>query len=197
MDNVKTRVDRRSARTKKAIISALGTLMMQKDISKITIKEIADLADINRKTFYAHYGSVHEIMDEFENSIIANLEDAVDSLDFPKGHYDPYKFFEKLISSANVNFETYAHLMLPTVRGNLRSKIKTVIKDRVVDIYSGVLGLDKQTLSYMVEYIAGGTISVYEQWFNSDRAVSMEEVCRIIGQMTAGGIVKLIEDRKT
>lgn len=196
MENPQTRVDRRSVRTKKAIISALGTLMTQKDISKITIKEIADLADINRKTFYAHYGSVHEILDEFENNIIANLSVAIDTLDFQKGHYDPFKFFEKLTSSSNVNFETYAHLMLPTVRGNLRSKIKTVIKDRAVEIYSGALGLDKATLAYVVEYIAGGTISVYEQWFNSDRVVSMEEVCRIIGEMTTGGINRLIEAKK-
>ena len=35
--------------------------MAEKDISQISVKELAQKADINRKTFYTHYNSIYDI----------------------------------------------------------------------------------------------------------------------------------------
>lgn len=43
------KVDRRIAKTKKAIYRAFAQLLSEKNINDITIKDIADRADINRK----------------------------------------------------------------------------------------------------------------------------------------------------
>ena len=193
MKNIQNRPDRRSVRTKKAIINALTTLMGEKEISKITIKEIAEQADINRKTFYAHYGSVHEVLDEIENSIIEYLTEAVDTIDLTKGQYDPYSFFEKIMASSYMNFDIYEHLMKAKERRTLLAKIQSVLKERIINSFSGVTGLDKAALSYAIEYISAGTISVYELWFNSDRSKSLEEVSRFVQELTFEGLKKLID----
>ena len=44
-------MDRRVKRTKKILYEALLTLMQNKAINKITVKELTELADINRKTW--------------------------------------------------------------------------------------------------------------------------------------------------
>jgi AcrR family transcriptional regulator len=196
MENVQSRPDRRSVRTKKAIVKALTTLMIEKDISKITIKEISDLADINRKTFYAHYGSVYEILDELENDIIESLTDAVETIDFSNGSYNPYAFYEKITASAYDNFDIYEHLMKSTAHSHLLAKIKAAVKERIVDDLYGAFGLDKVMLSYMVEFISAGTISVYEQWFNSDRSIKLEELSKLIGDLEVGLLSKLLVTRK-
>ena len=46
------KTDLRVIKTKKAIRNAFAELLSEKDIQKITIKDIADTAVINRKTFY-------------------------------------------------------------------------------------------------------------------------------------------------
>ena len=48
-------MDRRIVKTRKAIRCAFAELLTQKTMQEITIKDIAETADINRKTFYAHY----------------------------------------------------------------------------------------------------------------------------------------------
>ena len=53
------KLDRRTAKTKKAIAIALAKLLSEKEINKITITDIAKEADINRKTFYNYYSSVY------------------------------------------------------------------------------------------------------------------------------------------
>ena len=63
-------IDRRIVRTERAIKDAFMELMCQKEISKITVKEVADRAEINRKTFYLHYNSVRGILEDIENDIM-------------------------------------------------------------------------------------------------------------------------------
>ena len=45
------RTDRRVRKTKKQLRMALTTLMMEKSVGEITVREIAELADVNRGTF--------------------------------------------------------------------------------------------------------------------------------------------------
>ena len=47
--------DRRVNRTKRQIKKALINLLSKKALSRITVSEITELADIGRGTFYTHY----------------------------------------------------------------------------------------------------------------------------------------------
>ena len=58
---------------------------MQKEIHEITIKDIADAADINRKTFYAHYAGVYQVVDEIENDIVFEFSELL--RDMNVNHY--------------------------------------------------------------------------------------------------------------
>ena len=60
------KIDRRIAKTKRAIYSAFAELLSQKDIDDITIRDIVDIADINRKTFYNYYSGIYALLDEIE-----------------------------------------------------------------------------------------------------------------------------------
>ena len=56
------RYDRRVERTRNAIINAFKEMIVEKEFKEITIKELAERANINRKTFYLHYESMEEIL---------------------------------------------------------------------------------------------------------------------------------------
>nr|WP_296064894.1 TetR/AcrR family transcriptional regulator [uncultured Mediterraneibacter sp.] len=43
---------------------ALLTLLEKKDFSYITVKEICELAGVNRSTFYLHYETIRDLLDE-------------------------------------------------------------------------------------------------------------------------------------
>lgn len=56
-------MDLRIKKTKRAIRSAFAELIKEKPMEKITVKEIAELAEINKTTFYAHYETVYDLVD--------------------------------------------------------------------------------------------------------------------------------------
>ena len=69
--------DRRQIKTKKAIIGAFFTLLQEKNISKITITELSKLANIDRKTFYLHYGSISDLYNDLGNMLVTLIKNEI------------------------------------------------------------------------------------------------------------------------
>lgn len=67
--------DRRIIRTKKEIFNALTLLLEQKTIDEITVKEITDLAGVNRGTFYLHYVDKYDLMEKSVNQLILEMRE--------------------------------------------------------------------------------------------------------------------------
>lgn len=67
--------DRRVTKTKRQLRTGLATLMQGKSINRITVKELADLVDINRATFYAHYRDVYDLVEQIESYFLAVFQD--------------------------------------------------------------------------------------------------------------------------
>lgn len=63
-------MDLRSEKTNKNIVDAFLKLRSTKSIEKITIKELSELAYINKTTFYRHYEDIYALSDTIENDLI-------------------------------------------------------------------------------------------------------------------------------
>lgn len=48
--------------TKKKLRDELLRLMQTKSVNEITAKELAELADVNRGTFYFHYSDIYDLL---------------------------------------------------------------------------------------------------------------------------------------
>ena len=88
--------DRRVLRTKKNIRQAFLHLLSEKSLSQITVKELSDLADINRKTFYMYYSNIEDIFAELEDELVLKLVHVFEKELFQKEMFDSYSFFENL-----------------------------------------------------------------------------------------------------
>jgi AcrR family transcriptional regulator len=56
-------VDPRVRRTRRSLQEALGALMERTDFENISVQDIAEEADLNRATFYAHYGDKYALLE--------------------------------------------------------------------------------------------------------------------------------------
>ena len=74
----KKRTDRRVLRTKRLLTEGLMTLLMQKDIKDISVRELADYADINRCTFYLHYKDIYDMIEKIEDELFLELNEILD-----------------------------------------------------------------------------------------------------------------------
>ena len=62
--------ENRSVRlTRKRLSDALITLLMQKPVREITVRELTELANVSRGTFYFHYTDIYDLMDHVEREL--------------------------------------------------------------------------------------------------------------------------------
>jgi len=190
MKNIK--VDRRSEKTKKVIREAFLILITENDISKITIKEISDLADINRKTFYAYYKDKYDLLDEIENEFIEKFVRMIDDFDFQKLLSNPYEIFYQLTKLLHHNMGI-CELFInnDTLGNNLLEKIKNVMTEKLLTMMTNKVTSNDIFLSYINDFIVAGLISAYTKWFKSDRSISLEELSQELSIIITNGTASI------
>ncbi len=92
-------MDLRVKRTINSIKEAFFELRKKKSLNKISVKELSELAMINKATFYLHYRDIFELSDKLENEMINKIIDEVRGQPFSYTETDLRRFSE-IISRA-------------------------------------------------------------------------------------------------
>ena len=74
-------MDLRIERTRKCIKDAFIDLRKTKPIEKISVKELAALACINKATFYSHYTDIYDLSEQLENETISSIVEKIPHID--------------------------------------------------------------------------------------------------------------------
>ena len=189
-------LDKRCKKTRKAIKTSLIKLMCKKEISAITITEIAEEADINRKTFYAHYKDLYDILDEMENDLIEKLFHILDNADIMRSMYNPYPLFHELTAEINKDFEFYSLLVQSKNYNSLLNKIQEVFKEKLLELITESTKTDQELLPFIIDFISSGIVSAYKEWFSSDRNISLEQLSKALSMLISNGLNSVLEKQK-
>ena len=71
------KTDARVRYTKMVIKNSFVKLLQSKPLSKITVKEICDLSEINRATFYKYYCDPYDLLEKIEFEFLDELQNNV------------------------------------------------------------------------------------------------------------------------
>lgn len=66
------KTDARVRYTRMRIREAFLACLAEKPVSKITVKELCDMAEINRATFYKHYADPFDLLDKLEGEALSS-----------------------------------------------------------------------------------------------------------------------------
>ena len=187
MEDADKPVDRRVRKTKQAIRNAFARLLSEKDLNDITVRDIAEAADINRNTFYKYYSGIYQVVDEIENDIARDIDLVVGELNFQKALENPYVIFEKMTSIISMDMDFYGYLL--SMRGNLNlvTKVVALLKEKVKGSLMQTQLVDSHTADIVLDYSLAGMIAVYQSWFLSDRRSSIEDISRTISLLSFHG----------
>ncbi len=169
--------DRRVVRTRKAIRDAFLRLMGEQDYHKITIASIAREADIDRKTFYLHYDSVSDLVDEIvldeARVMVDGCREAFAGTD---RSFDVSKLFQSisdaLASDAAASKRVVEHISMQDILDRMEASLVEVLME------DNPLGIshDDPYLPYIVSFFCAGLISVYRRWMIGESDISLENL---------------------
>jgi len=171
--------DRRTRKTKKAICDAFAELLAEKELHRITVKEIIEKADISRVTFYNHYLDIYDLSDKFEENIM--LDAALLVLDLEDVPYED--FFSHLTGYVTDNRTAFKMMFSPNGTNKLRFKFCALLEGLLRQLYLEDRSLTESNanIDYMIRYRAQGIVSVLETWVQDD----LREPAAVIAQIMA------------
>lgn len=159
--------DRRSVKTKAAIKGAFLTLLNNKPISKITISEISELADIGRGTFYLHYQDIYDLYREVETEMFDQFNQFYDE-SFPiKERHDIVRFINKITDYIYHNKTLFIVMANPEDTLLTPDKIKSFFKGKILQELLQENKYPNQPNAYEETeslFIASGVFGVIEDW---------------------------------
>lgn len=180
-------VDRRVRKNRKAIRNAFAELLTEKELNEITIKDIADRADINRKTFYAHYSGVHQLLDEIENELVSAFAEDLEGMDFSRSLENPALLFRKITATIDSDMEFYGNLMQRN-DSMLIQKTVRVLKGKMVEYLTQEYSFSPETVQTLSEYTVSGISAAYQSWFRSESRGSIEYLSMLVSRMVKAGV---------
>lgn len=186
--------DRRIRKTKNSIRESFMELIMEKNFSEITVKEIASRADISRRTFYMHYTSIDAILDEMNAELSQRVQQLFYNRDFTHAQMSDIKdLFCELNEILNRNYAFYKRLCSLDSYGFFVQMLNLVLKDIIATTLEQTFHLEEQAKHAYSEYISGGIISLYVNWLKTDSDFTLDQLVDIAAQITYGGIRSLVQ----
>ena len=191
-------MDRRVLKTKRAIRNAFAKLLTEKDLNDITVKDVAELADINRKTFYNYYTGIYQLVDEIENDIAEEFASNIDDLDVMECLRDPMILFNKLAEMMKKDYDFYSSLfkinvssvLLKKIAGSMIEIAKNVARKSIKDA-------DEDVLDITVKFIFYGEVLTFHEWFSrGGRDYPVELMRETIGGICTKGVGGMISERR-
>lgn len=72
-------MDRRTIRTENLIKETFIKLLMVKNIKDVTVTEVTNLANLDRRTFYLHYRDIYDLNDKIIEEFLKNFRKTIES----------------------------------------------------------------------------------------------------------------------
>lgn len=105
--------DRRIRRTKALLRHGLAQLMSEKSVNEVTVKELVDLVDINRSTFYLHYTDIYNMLESVEDELFDEILHTIRTHPVSPFNKDSFPFIEDIFAILFDNREICAALLGP------------------------------------------------------------------------------------
>lgn len=189
------KIDRRIVKTRRAIRQAFLKLLAEKGIDKITVSALAREADIDRKTFYLHFSSIDELIEQEADLIVERVASALSA---PAKKAEENRFLDmkrvlvELAAVAEENEEVSRHVISSLSIDQMVEALREPVRRAALESIADKDAIDEQGLDYILRFYIAGTLSVFTSWFMSERSQPIDQVVDIVEQITQAHGVELV-----
>lgn len=174
------KTDRRVKYTQKVLKESLLEILKERPIERVTVKEICDRADINRSTFYVHYGSPQELFDSIKLDLFHEIEEK-------KRDYSDIKSYMNEI--CDIIYENRELFLVMIGAGHIEAMfaLSDLWKDDFMDNLAG-MGRSREELESAFLYVTCGAFSVMITWVLGQFRMTRDEVTDEVIKLTLGAL---------
>lgn len=164
------REDRRVTRTRQLIAASFLDILFKKPYTDISVVDIAEHANINRSTFYAHFLDKEDLLEKLVGEKLGKLKQVLaysaTATEWRPAFNDADPIFVQLFDHAFEHSAFYQSMSAAHPVGNFSSLLTDIIKDSFLARISR-FGLDQKVqvpLDLLLDHISCSTIGLLLKW---------------------------------
>lgn len=171
------KIDRRILKSQKLIQSIFLEMLLKKGFDEITVKEITDVADISRKTFYLHYVDKYDLLDTVINKKLKELDEICEQKKekgFVEGTIIWFNYFEKYKDFFSALFT---------------SKSTVSFRDQLLEFMMNQLNkkIDKSNYKkdseILIRFLGMAVLAIVESFVLNELTSTTEEIATEVGEL--------------
>ena len=186
-------MDRRVRRTRKLLGQALLELVQQKKYEQITIQNIADHADLNRATFYLHYGGKEELLADSLEGLFDALVQQIAVITAEKPIWESPEADEMVFAHVAEHADLYRVLL---GENGLGCVINRII-DYIAHFSEQQLRADLRAMELVApveiiaRHVAGSLYALLTWWLTNDMPYTPRQMAEMTTRLCVTGTVSV------
>ena len=182
-------LDRRVRKTRQQLQHCLAVLLKEKKIQEITVREITEMADLNRGTFYLHYKDVFDLLEKVELELLDELDGTLQRYQASDLHQKLSLIFTDLFVCVQENAEMVQILLGENGDLNFVNQVKERVREKCLkDWFELFNSQDSQLFDAFNAFVVSGCLGLVTYWLQNGMKESPKELAQIAEQIMMHGI---------
>lgn len=164
-----TKNNQRTRLSKILLKNALMDLLSEKgSVTKISVRELCERADLNRSTFYAHYSEPKELLEEVEAELLDATREHLQKIG-AENDTGAHRYLLSFLIYIKENDKPFRTLLIDAGDPEFRSKF---MQQSIIQFVENLnISFPKDQEQYIYSYILNGSTGVIIQWMRSDYSI--------------------------
>lgn len=166
------------SKSQRNIINAFFSLRARKSLEKITVKEVCELADVNKSTFYVYYHDIYDLSLQMQKEVIDRIAETLPSLSSIQSNQ--YQFTKDVLLAYEANkiqistlFSDSQLYQLPLL---VKEKLLQILQEKQVDITD-------EKLIMRIDYKVYGSFAAFMEKTHMNQAEKIDFISELAGEI--------------
>ena len=180
--------DRRVRRTRKILTQALTELLQQKQVNEITDKELTDLADMKRGTFYLYYKDIYDMLEKIQDEMFEKLDGIFELREDEEVTEQTKPILLDLFRFIEENQEMCRVLLSPNGDMSFLHRLNEVLREKCLHIYIGTEPVaNEEDFDYRYSFVVYGCAGIIRAWVGRNCREKPEQMAELASRMILSG----------
>ena len=177
--------DLRIRKTIQGIKGAFEELICEKEYGKITVRELCDRAQINKKTFYHYYETLDALLAELQGELAEGYLRRIKGFSLPDELDRVNREF--FLYSAEQGL-AYEKITCSGAYQSIRDEMISGVTDAGWSGSEKYRQLSAWRKNLLMAFINNAVLAAYRLWVESGKAIDLEEVIDETNRLVLGGV---------
>lgn len=171
--------DKRVKKTQRLLRESLFKLLSEKPLNQITVRELTELAEVNRSTFYFYFENIEDMLEQiqgeiyrlFSTEVINDSDNLSESSEFAD-------YTLKFVKFVYANHDICEFLWKNDINNKLRERIMNDVREHLPD--STLIFPLNDPRRYLTDYAMAAIIETIIDWMDDGMKVPPKELAEFM-----------------